>query len=313
MSGGGQNIYNLRADGYLLGGTINPTVTPIRATRGAFYIYVAKTINDPIGLLQKLDNGCTTNWKVVSTDAGIISPGQGGPNIYSLTFNAVNSRVLIPNNIQYQNLGDQMSVACWVKTNSNQDMGLITQYPSSQQQQTFRFFLDSGRPRVQLRGANNQNGQSNNAFVPNISNGQWRMAGFTYDSGVIKIYVDGALIRSDTINNLTVLRAAANNVPVFIGAKQNNASNTGSLTQFYDGLMDNMAVFQAALTDGDMLDFYNKFGDGIQDEPYFSSCIGYYRFNEPDQLPVIVDQSFFQFDGDGINFVEADFVPDIPS
>lgn len=70
MSGNGiydQTRPNLMGDIYLFGGVPDPTVVATAAPVGGLYIRVGRQVGDPQGLYYKLDNGKTTNWKLIPT------------------------------------------------------------------------------------------------------------------------------------------------------------------------------------------------------------------------------------------------------
>lgn len=60
-------IYNSRGDELLYGGEIDPRVTPVDAPKGAMFIYAPEDgVTDP-EILQKNDDGLTTNWGIYTT------------------------------------------------------------------------------------------------------------------------------------------------------------------------------------------------------------------------------------------------------
>lgn len=63
----GNPILNARGDELLYGGEIDPRVTPVDAPKGAMYIYAPEDgVTDP-EILQKNDDGLTTNWGIYTT------------------------------------------------------------------------------------------------------------------------------------------------------------------------------------------------------------------------------------------------------
>lgn len=92
--GVGQILQNTRADGYLLGGVLNPTSSPTPAPRGSLYILVS---NDPAGtiaLFRKLDSGCTTNWEELTGNITI----NGNPVGDTLNLNFLGTGVTVVDN-----------------------------------------------------------------------------------------------------------------------------------------------------------------------------------------------------------------------
>lgn len=66
-----QTLQNILADGYYLGGTLDPTVNPTPSPRGAIYILMTNNPAGPIKMFRKLDAGCTTNWEELTVNITI--------------------------------------------------------------------------------------------------------------------------------------------------------------------------------------------------------------------------------------------------
>ena len=102
-------------------------------------------------------------------------------------------------------------------------------------------------------------------FNPNLSNNDtptwvggssvvfdemWHMVAFTYDGVNESIYVDGALVQTGPAQ-----QAAANDIPLMIGVAR--TGETGStLTAYYDGLLDDVRVYNYALGVAEVAQMY---------------------------------------------------------
>lgn len=297
---------NQQGDNYLSGGVRDPSQIATDGVRGQIFIQVARDSGQPVGLWQKLDNGITTNWTKINQNGSGISPGPGGPNIFSLDLNGTNEYVNVPTNVNFANLGSAFSVACMIKTaKTNNSNSLMSIWGSLANFQTFNLLLENdGRPKLEVRSSStNSIYKTSQNGVTQVNDGQWHMVGATFDSGQLRIYVDGVQERNEFTNQVTFVRQTSE--PLNLGGRNQGGG-------LYTGLIDNCALFTEALTPADMLDFFNKNGDGIETGAYFSSCIGYWRFNVNNNLPEIKDSSLLQYDGIGVNLDPTNFSTDIP-
>lgn len=95
---GSSNVDNALGEGYLLGGVIDPTATPISANRGSLWLRMAQTTGQPIAIYRKLDNGYTTNWQLLTLSISI----GGVPVGDTLNLNFLGSGVDVANPVPGQ-------------------------------------------------------------------------------------------------------------------------------------------------------------------------------------------------------------------
>ncbi len=93
------------------------------------------------------------------------------------------------------------------------------------------------------------------------------------DNDDLKIYIDGSLI--NTTNNAAVSNDLSNPDPFYIGARNSD----GSLDRYYDGLIDEISVWQKTLSLTDVQNLYNS-GDGTVLEGDETDLNAYWRFED---------------------------------
>lgn len=91
--------------------------------------------------------------------------------------------------------------------------------------------------------------------VTNIDDGKWHYIVGVYDGSAVKIYVDGKLENSNAIGATTL---ASNSGQLIIG------SNDG-FNEFWQGIIDEAAVYQQAFSQSEIEKFYVKGLDRYQD------------------------------------------------
>ncbi|MDB2384924.1 T9SS type A sorting domain-containing protein [Polaribacter sp.] len=92
-----------------------------------------------------------------------------------------------------------------------------------------------------------------------IEDGNWHHVGYTYASGAmigdIKFYIDGVTVTSDGGNN----DATKNNALNTINAPVNLATRNGNNSKWFaGGGIDDLRIYNVALTDAQMLAVYNE-------------------------------------------------------
>ena len=103
------------------------------------------------------------------------------------------------------------------------------------------------------------------AFTPTV--GQWYQIAYTFDSGVQKLYIDGALVASNTTSATIGYDAH----PVQIGADYANES----LTDYWTGKIDDVRIWNVARSQADIQASMNSALTGSE-----SGLAGYWRFEE---------------------------------
>ena len=106
----------------------------------------------------------------------------------------------------------------------------------------------------------------------------WNHIAATYDGTTAKLYVNAGttgVTNATSASNAAIVYHAANSRPVMLGADA-LADTTGQ--NFYHGLLDDVAIFDAALTAGNISTIYN--GGVPNNISGMSNLVGYWLFEE---------------------------------
>ena len=106
----------------------------------------------------------------------------------------------------------------------------------------------------------------------------WNHIAATYDGTTAKLYVNAGttgVTNATSASNAAIVYHAANSTPVMLGA---DAASDTTASDFYHGLLDDVAIFDAALTAGNISTIYN--GGVPNDISGMSDLVGYWKFEE---------------------------------
>lgn len=152
--------------------------------------------------------------------------------------------------------------------------------------------LLSGRLHTRIDSNDVTNGITKESALNTYNDGQWHQAVLTYAgtslaSGVLA-YIDGAAITFNTIAD-TLTGTIQNTFPFDIGAQNG--------TGFFDGHLDEVAVYNTVLTAGNVTTLYN--GGTVFDyrDSGIAGLVGYWRMAEGSTFPIIPDISASGNDG----------------
>ena len=183
-----------------------------------------------------------------------LTTDRNGNTNRAYSFDGVSNYMSVPNIAQSGN--SARSFVCWVQiTDSSNEQCIISSgYPSPYNTFNLVYNYHSSV------GVTYNVGLGVMGFVPGdyypitgttgmaISNGQWHQAVVTYDgAGALKLYVDG-ILNNSTIG-MTYTTTAQNN---FFG-KSNHVGAEG----YYDGKLDDIAIYNRALTATEITQIYN--------------------------------------------------------
>ncbi len=173
----------------------------------------------------------------------------------SLNFNG--SRVQVPNNVTL-NASSAVSIATWVKPSASGGFeGILAKNPSSNGSGTnhagnYELRLEAGGslPMVFLyqRGAVNDTVGYNGGAATNVAGGLWSHLVVTNDGTNIQYYLNGSLVASSGV--IAAGFGATNTNDLFLGGRADSATNL-------NGLLDETAIWNEALTTGEALALYN--------------------------------------------------------
>ena len=204
------------------------------------------TISDAEGS----DDGTSANNASTMTVTGKIGT--------ALEFNGTDDVIVVTDSTTLD-FSTALSVFAWIKPSSlgNAD-GIVTKYLSVGDKREWAFTPigvsgSSGKLVVTLGvsgGSATTTKQTTDDLV--VANGTWSHVGFTYNAGVVKIYVDGVVVDSTKIGtHITSINNEA--VDLEIGRFNNGT--------YFDGIIDDVRIYDKVLTTSVIGALYNS-GDG---------------------------------------------------
>jgi hypothetical protein len=155
------------------------------------------------------------------------------------------------------------SGAAWIKVTSFGTSSVAIMHKGDVTLQDWLFSVQSsGRIRLQLRNTGTTNLLDVLTNETPIVTGQWFHVAFTYNgnsapSGII-FYINGASQTNNVIFN-TLTATILNNRPLILGCRYNG----GTYDLDYNGLMDEVGVWNRVLTASEIATLYNN-GAGIE-------------------------------------------------
>ena len=150
-----------------------------------------------------------------------------------------------------------ITICGWFKPASiNANQFLVGKYRTSDNQRSYRIILTSGNVLQAILSSAGTSTRTCTAGTT-LSAGTWYHFAFVYDGTDIRVYLDGAL---DPATNNPVTHSAG----IFNGSAEFTVGKQDGFSNPVDGLMDEVAVFDRALS-ADEIDSIYQFG--IQDVP----------------------------------------------
>ena len=229
----------------------------------------------------------------------VLGGGTGLQNNYSLAFDGSND---------YVNLGDNFidglsafTVQIWFKCNSFTANRRLMGAEKSGLEQHFRL---SGSNVINCLVDIGGTEESVTSTV-DISSG-WHLATFTYDGSNLKIYNDSIFDTSTSASGAVDTVDA----DLYVGARNEGGS---SPSQFFDGNIDEIAIWNTALSAGDISALYQAKGTSdLNDDGNSANLQGWWRMGDGDTFPTITDNSTNSNDGTMTNMASDDIVKDTP-
>lgn len=194
----------------------------------------------------------------VNSNFGVSKPsavGAGGPASVTgvvgnaLSFDGSNDHVEIPNNATLNFGTGDLSIDAWVKTSQSSGVAVLLDKRRGTPLQGYHLFTSNGNLFIQLAVGGIPNNYPSNAF---IADGNWHHIAVSVNrtSGPFTItwYLDGI--------NLSPNPAAppagplTSNVPLRLGVRST------SLSGYWNGTLDELELFNRALTDGEVFAIY---------------------------------------------------------
>jgi hypothetical protein len=170
-------------------------------------------------------------------------------NVYSMDFDPVSSQYIDVDEYVFSGL-TSLSISCWYNLNSiSGDQAILAQYIEAPTNRGILLYHDDPNGWAFYINTNAGLKSFQSTFTATAS--VWQHLVVTYESGVgIKIYLNGTAQSSGILSGTTV-----NPTPSEFTIGRDGAS--GSFTRFLNGKLDELAVFNTALTAQEVQDIYN--------------------------------------------------------
>ncbi len=205
------------------------------------------------------------------TDGGAdLTPIGGTPNL-SLCFDGVDDYVNI-DSVSNTNFSNGITVEAWVKPDSfwNNNDGMVVAFNTAGGANHFLLSYNRNLQRFiyfdDVIGNRQQNGNS--------PLGQWAHLVLTITNSLQgTLYINGVVVRSFT--------AGATSIPTGGRCSIGQEYDGAATSQHFDGCMDEVRIWNTALTAGTVLSNYNNSCGAIDpNHPNINSLTAYYSFNE---------------------------------
>ena len=225
--------------------TASEVIELYNSGNGAQYIgdnFYKPTTNDALGT----NNG---------TAQGGLTYGLGKVGT-AFQFNGTNAYVSLPNSSGQFNFTSDFSIGCWFKTNtiSGNQMIFSNLMYNGGTRKGYYIILASNTIGCWLVNQPTHNQEFYTSAVVSINT--WYHLSVTRESGVVKIYLNGTLLATDT----NAIPLAYVTTLTSIGAYTNA---TGSTLAYFNGNIDAFNIWQKALTQSEITELYNS-GNGKQ-------------------------------------------------
>ena len=211
-------------------------------------------------------------------------------NQYSVEFDGTNDYINLGNDSSLS-ISGALSVTAWIYADSLSGFPMIVSKRASASSHAYQFYSTSNKL--------NYNNGTIVQSTGTISTGAWTHVGVTFDgSGGVSFYINGSSAGTAT-------------------AASSNPTNSGNVTvanayngNHFDGKIDELAIFNSALSSSDMTTIYNS---GTPANISSLSPLGWWRMGDNDSGTgtTVTDQGSGSNDGSLIN--GATFSTSVPS
>ena len=170
-------------------------------------------------------------------------------NVYSMDFDPLSSQYIDVDEYVFSGL-TSFSISCWYNLNSiSGDQAILAQYIEAPTNRGILLYHDDPNGWAFYINTNTGLKSFESTFTATAS--VWQHLVVTYESGVgIKIYLNGTAQSSGTLSGTTV-----NPTPSEFTIGRDGAS--GSFTRFLNGKLDELGIFNTALTAQEVQNIYN--------------------------------------------------------
>jgi len=223
----------------------------------------------------------TNDWgKIYDTSASgdtNLGTAAGFSNTFSLDFDGVSSHLDVAHPYTTIDARDTFSISCWVKMPSGGGGGVVGKNRTdSYNSKRFTFIVDESKIEI------NTNSLAFRNTSLSLGN-DWVSIIFSIDRGRAtqsdrcRVYVNGSLQTNSGSSNFQ--QVTADTSPLTIGTLTRGTSSPVILTPF-EGKIDELAVWQTALTASNVTDIYNSGTANDLTGLGISGLVNYYRMGD---------------------------------
>jgi len=231
-----------------------------------------------------------------------------GYSVESVDFDSASDQYVTMGNVALLNFErtDAFSFSVWFKTTDTSQITLLSKFSSAGV--GWYFNLDSGAVGLHLWAGSSSNRLGVRSTLLTYADGNWHHAVVTYDgsetaAGIVFV-IDGVVDNGVTISE-TISSNIANSWPVIIGGR-------AEPLYYWDGGIDEVAIYDAALSESEALWIYNFGAPRNIGGGYPGNLVGWWRMGEGDTYPTLADSSVNSNDGTMTNMSAGDIVEDTP-
>ena len=191
----------------------------------------------------------------------------------ALSFNGSGNYVNCGNDASL-NITGAITIEAWVKLTSNTFQPIVSKYEETLSQESYSFGLSGNKLQTRV----SPNGSTPYIFtgVATLNNNQWYHLVMTYDGSNIKQYYDGNLDKTD-----------AYSLSLYTSSSTVQIGRWGlTPTMFFNGLIDDVRIYNRALSPSEITAHYNS-GNGLISDPSTETGLaGYWRMGTTDGMTV---------------------------
>lgn len=231
---------------------------------------------------------CVTVWAVeAELDKTIFAGCEPNMTLHFIRTN--NSYVRIPDSPSLTPL-NTLSIGAWFKTADNAlDQAILSKTQSSGYQLSLNYDRNTSCKKINYAnlcfrvyidtppGSSNGNGYYKVTYPifdennkPLIANDTWYHVVGTYDGSTLRLYLNGQEVDSLAIAGRVRYRES----PLCLGAELKGSANDCTQGEYFDGQLDNLFLYNRALTPQEVLDHYTEAAYSP------TGLAGYWRFSE---------------------------------
>jgi hypothetical protein len=243
------------------------------------------------------NDGTMTNFSAFSTDVPTISFA----NTKSILLDGVDDYVNCGTNLAL--LGSATTFSAWVKMTDATSFRVLHKGIAGSREYAFGMGTSDTLFLILYNGSTNYIGKVSTSTMTSYQ-GQWVHICATYDGSTnasgITLYVNGSVFNSNSINGGSYTAPSGNNNgDVYIGRYN---------TEYADGNVDEVSVFNTELSASDITTIYNG---GEPNNISSLSPLSWWRCGDGDTAPILSDNGSASNDGTMTNF--STFSTDVPT